>query len=136
MELSGGRVNSWLRAAIVIASDTFAEVVRLNLASGRAEVVSGPFPINFVLVVGQQDGATNDTRTRRCLHNNIDTTEEDVEVCPDVGSVIPLLPAEFGTIGAIGDSGIIGKNPTIRKCCLLSEVDEVFVLGKAIHWWA
>lgn len=131
-----GRVNSRLRATIVVSSNTFSKVVGLHLATGSSKIVSGPFPINFIQVIRHQDCTTDNTNAWCCLHNNFNTTKEEIEICPDIWCFIPLAVCEFSTVGAIFDGCIVGKDPAFWECRLFSEVDRVLVRVKARIWRA
>lgn len=67
VKLALGIRDIWLSATIVVASDTFAEVIGLNKAFVLAKVVAGPLPIEFVLVIAHENGTCDETCARSRL---------------------------------------------------------------------
>lgn len=60
---------------------TLAEIIALNLIV----VASEPFPIDFVKIIGLQDGTADNTSSWRCLDNEIDVPEHDVPLGRQLG---------------------------------------------------
>ena len=136
MKLGLGRVHEWLCAAIVISSNPFSKVIGLNLASWASEVVSRPLPVDLILGIRHQDCAADNPGPICCFHDNLDSTKEDIEACPYVWCIAPLIESKFGTISAEIHGGIVGKCPTFGKHRRLCEIDKVVTLCKACIWGA
>ncbi len=115
VELVDRVVHIRLCATIPIPSNALAEVVGLDLSSLVAEVVSRPFPINLILDIRHQDRTADHTYAGGCLHDYLDSAEQDVKAGPDVWCFKSLVEGEFSTVGAILDRCVIGKSPTFRK---------------------
>jgi len=135
MELGLRRVNRRLRAAIVVASDTFAEVVGLNFSRGIAEVIARELPVDFIEVVGHQDYGADNARTWGGFHNHLNCTEQEIEIRRDLGGVSGFIKCKRCTIWTVGDILVIGQSPLGGKAGLISEVDEVVGRSKARVGW-
>lgn len=61
MKLRLWRVDGWIGSTVIIADDAFAKVIGLNFASAGVEIIPRELPIDFVLIVGYQDGAADNT---------------------------------------------------------------------------
>jgi hypothetical protein len=92
-------VHSRIRSTVGIANDTFAEVICLHLACRASEVVSRPFPIDLVKIVGHHNRSSNDTDTRSDLSNNVNAAKVYVEASPNVRCIVTLGEGEVGAIG-------------------------------------
>jgi len=84
-------------AAAVAARVSFAEIVRLHFGGFGSE----PFPVNFVQIIGLQDGTADNARSWSCLDGEFDLAEHDVPAGLDQRPVTLLGNGESGTIGVI-----------------------------------
>jgi hypothetical protein len=66
---------------------------------------------------------SHDSNTRSCLHGNVNTSEEDVEVRRDGGCLVLAADDEFSTLSAIvGERSSSGSTPTSESRLALGEV--------------
>lgn len=99
MESALSIISSLLSASIIVASDTLSEIVGLYEAFVLAEIVSGPFEIKLVLIVAHEDATGDQTRARGSLNLNIDTTEHEVVLSPNVRSIVSFDERKVSTRG-------------------------------------
>lgn len=93
--------NGMVDSAVVGGGVTLAEIVGLDLGI----VTTNPLPIDLVEVVGLKDGAGDNSLTLGGLDNDIHSTEEDVVVCPDGGSIALLVDNERSTLAVVLEGG-------------------------------
>ena len=113
---------------IVAAGVAFAEVICLHLSIVAAQ----PFPINLVQVVGLQDSAADNTRSRRGFNRVLDSTEHDVPARLDQGPITLFGDCEGSSIGAIVGDSPGGSELDRRASCeivSLSSLSERSVRG-------
>lgn len=121
-------------AAVVARVVSFAVVVGLHLGG----VVTDPFPVNLVQVVGLQDNTADNTTTLGHLDVSLDNTEEDKELGLQRGGVQLLLDGEFGSVlgpvdFAIGrgpDVLVLGSVENPRVVRTQSRVSRTVLLGR------
>ena len=118
-------------AAIVTSCHALAEIVCLHLRRCVSKIVPGEFPIDFVLVIGNQYGRADDADAWCCLHDNIDVSEEEPSLGPYVRRIFWLVECEFRAAGTEGDVLVVCEDPAWRKFCDLRKVDEVVARGKS-----
>lgn len=117
------RAYCLLSSPIVIARDTFAEVVRLHEASVLSKIVARPFKVNLVFVVTHKDTPSSQTSPWRCLDLHINTTKKEVFIGPNVRCIIALDEGKVGTIRtAERDVGIISQDKIVGQGRLLREI--------------
>lgn len=88
-------------STIVRGGVALAEEIALDLTVGATEEL----PIDLVKVVGFEDDGGDDASTWGSLHDNINATEEEVEVGLDGRCLVAVGNAKDGAIASILEIG-------------------------------
>ena len=135
MELGLRRLYGRRSGAIVGSGVAFAKVICLNIGRDTTQEL----PVDLIEVIGKQDHTADDTNPRCRFNNKLDTSEEELELCPHGWSVVPLGEGEFSTLVAQSDIGIVCKLPLGGQSLGGSEVNGICIGWKTLivgasHW--